>query len=87
MTDLRTLMHEFKVRHLEVTITPQMDDSRSWLVSIGVPTMDGSMQVYFTDIDLEGALQKALDEYTMRDIARDILNARPKHGIKKDSGA
>lgn len=80
---LKKLLLSFKQRQLAVTITPQLDDTRSWLVTVEVPTMDGSEPVYFTDTILEWALEKALDEYDRRDQARDVLMGQPKRGMMK----
>ena len=82
---LKKLLLSFKQRQLEVTITPQLDDARSWLVTVEVPTMDGSEPVYFTDTTLEWALEKALDEYDRRDQARDVLMGQPKRGVIKEA--
>lgn len=80
---LKKLLLSFMERTVEVIITPQMDETRPWLVTVEVPTMDGSEPVYFTDTTLEWALQKALDEYDRRDKARDVLVGPLKHGILK----
>ena len=82
---LKKLLLSFMERRVGITITPQMDETRPWLVTVQVPTMDGSEPVYFTDTTLEWALEKALDEYDRRDQARDVLMGQPKRGVIKEA--
>ena len=83
MSSLEAMFNRITLHRIAVTITPQMDETRPWLVEMELPVLGGTDAFYFTDVTLVGALKKALDEYSRRDEACRILMERVSTGIRK----
>ena len=77
-------LNRITLHRIAVTIIPQMDETRPWLVEMELPVLGGTDAFYFTDVTLVGALKKALDEYSRRDAARTLLMERVSTGTRKE---